>query len=462
MYEPSRIARKTQLILNGRSARDRNARRLCLQALEAALVAIDPMKSVSAVLSLNRNRLRVGDFSTPIPKKIRVLAVGKASLPMLTGALRILGKLVVSGILVAPKTQKIIHPDKRVITFRASHPIPDREGIRASRQVIESISRMRTDELLLCLISGGASAMLPAPAADVTLDDKGRITRELIRSHASIHEINTVRRHLSELKGGKLVERCGAGRIISLIISDVPGNIACDIASGMTAPDPTTFQDAINVLRKLNLWESAPRRIRAHLRRGVAGGIAETPKPGDEIFEKVHNVIVADNHTACEAVRKTLNKQLTPTTVLTSSVDMDARGLGRLLASIAWDSEAVGGPIKLPGALVLGGETTVDVKGTGKGGRNQEVVLAALTGIQGLKGVAIAALGTDGIDGNSPAAGAVIDGQSMSHAIQLGLRLRRFMAENDSYRFFRKLGDSIVTGQTGTNVGDVYLLVRAK
>jgi glycerate-2-kinase len=398
----------------------------------------------------------------PIPRRIRVLAVGKASLPMLTGALRVLGKHVVSGILVAPKTEKITRLDKRIVTFRTGHPIPDREGLRASRYVMASIGRMHTDELLLCLISGGASAMLPAPAPDITLDDKRRITQRLIRSRASIREVNTVRRHLSELKGGRLVERCRAGQLISLIVSDVPGNTLSDIASGMTAPDPTTFQDAINVLKEFNLWDSAPRRITNHLGLGSVGHIPDTPKPGDEIFQKVHNVIVADNRTACEAVQKTLNKTLTPTTVLISSVDMDARSLGRLLASIASDSEALSQPLKRPGALVLGGETTVDVKGRGKGGRNQEVALAALTKIAGVKGVAIAALGTDGIDGNSPAAGAVIDGQSMTHAARLGLHVRKFMAKNDSYSFFRKLGDSIITGRTGTNVGDIYLLVQAK
>lgn len=303
--------------------------------------------------------------------------------------------------------------------------------------------------------------MLPAPIQGITLEDKRRITKLLIRSRASIHEVNTVRRHLSELKGGRLVEHCRAGQIISLIISDVPGNTLCDIASGLTAPDPTTFRDAIDVLKEFRVWDDTPRSIKTHLRRGLAGDIPDTPKEGDRIFQKVRNVIVADNRSACVAASKALNRRRTSADVLTSSVNMDARSLGRLLASVAKYREVLGKSIELPRALILGGETTVEVRGKGKGGRNQEVALAALTGIAGLTGVSIAALGTDGIDGDSPAAGALVDGQSVSRAARLGLDVRKFMARNDSYSFFRKLGDSIITGRTGTNVSDIYVLVTA-
>jgi glycerate-2-kinase len=259
-----------------------------------------------------------------------------------------------------------------------------------------------------------------------------------------------------------LIQRCKAGQIISLIVSDVPGNSLPDIASGITAPDPTTFHDAINVLKQFDLWETAPPSVKTHLEMGAIGRIPETPKLGNAIFRKVHNVIVADNRIACEALSKALNTRRTPTTVLTSSVNMEARSLGRLLASIAKDSETFGHPLKRPSALVLGGETTVDVKGSGKGGRSQELALAALIGIAGLTGIAVAAIGTDGIDGNSPAAGALVDGESMAHAARVGMRPQEFISRNDSFSFFRKLGDSIITGRTGTNVSDIYLLVRAK
>jgi glycerate-2-kinase len=396
-----------------------------------------------------------------MPSRIRVLAVGKASIRMLDGVLTILGRHVVTGILVAPNSATIAGLDRRITPFRTGHPIPDRNGVRASKYVLESIARMNHEDLLLCLISGGASAMLPAPVADVPLTDKRTITRRLIRSKASIHEVNTVRRHLSELKGGRLVENCGAGRVISLIISDVPGNSLSDIGSGLTAPDPTTFEDAVNVLREFDLWDSAPTSVKRHLTRGLLGQIPDTPKPGNPIFRRVRNVIIADNNSACKAMKESMKRRDTTTTILTSSLNVDARSLGKLIASIAQDNEAFNCSARKSKTLVMGGETTVDVKGRGKGGRNQEVALAALDGIAGLKGVAVATLGTDGIDGNSPAAGAIIDGQSAAHAIRLGLHVREFIARNDSYSFFRKLGDSIVTGPTGTNVSDLYLLIQA-
>jgi len=426
------------------------------------LKAIDPANAVQTWLRIERGRLQIGDFRTTLPSKIRVIAVGKASAPMLATALDILGKGVVSGILIAPRNSSMENTDKRIVMFRSSHPLPDEEGVRASRRVLTSIDRMQANELLLCLISGGASAMLPAPASDITLEDKRTVTQRLIRSRASIHQINTVRRHLSELKGGRFVERCTAGTIASLIISDVSGNVLSDIASGLTAPDPTTFRDAINVLKEFKLWNSAPQRVRNHLQQGLTGNIHETPKPGNRFFRKVHNFVVADNRTACEAARRVLQEKHIPTTIMTSSLDMEARSLGKLLASVARDSEQFGDPLKSPSAVIFGGETTVEVKGLGKGGRNQEIALATVERIEGLNGVAIAALGTDGVDGNSPAAGAIVDSHSIIRARRLRLRVRDFAERNDSYNFFRKLNDNIVTGPTGTNVGDLYLLIRRK
>ena len=456
------MVRRRLLIRNGGSEANQRARRLCLDALEAALRGIDPTAAVQKWLRMEQGRLQIGDTPAAYPSKIRVIAVGKASSPMLTTALKILRKRVVSGILVSPRNSSLKGTDTRIEVFRSSHPLPDEEGIRASRRVLASIGRMQANELLLCLISGGASAMLPAPAGDITLEDKRTVTQQLIQSRMPIHQINTVRRHLSELKGGKLVERCKAGTIISLIISDVSGNVLSDIASGLTAADPTTFRNAINVLKEFKLWNSAPQRVRNHLQQGLAGNIPETPKPGNRIFRKVHNFVVADNRTACEAARRVLQKRRVPTTIMTSSVDMEARSLGKMLASVARDSEHFGQPLKLPSALVFGGEATVEVKGSGIGGRNQETALSTVERIEGLSGVAIAAFGTDGVDGNSPAAGAVVDSHSNVRAKRLRLRVRPFEERNDSYNFFRKLNDNIVTGPTGTNVGDLYLLIRAK
>jgi glycerate 2-kinase len=426
------------------------------------LAAIDPYDILRAWLSVSKGQLISGNLSIPLPKQIRILAVGKASVPMIEAALSILEDHVTSGILVAPEGEKVPRLHREIAIFHSAHPFPDQEGIRASKQVVLSINRMQKDELLLCLISGGSSAMLPAPVNDISLEEKKKITQQLIRSRASIHDVNTVRRHLSKLKGGRLIERCNAGTILSLLISDVSGNVLSDIASGLTAPDPTTFRDAVNVLKKFSLWDVAPQSVRLHLEQGLRGQIPETPKPGNRIFKRAHNQVIADNRTACEAARRCLQRRRTHSTILTSSLDMEARSLGSLLASIAIESERFDQPLRGSGALLLGGETTVEVQGSGKGGRNQETVISAVERIAGLRGVVVAALGTDGVDGNSPAAGAIVDGYSMVRATRLGLKIWEFMNRNDSYSFFRKLGDNIVTGRTGTNVGDLYLVVRAR
>jgi glycerate 2-kinase len=462
LQQSPRIVSKQRLIRNGGSASNQRARQLCLDALEEGLAAIDPYHILRTSLRISKGQLISGNLSISLPKQIRILAVGKASVPMIEAALSILEGRVASGILVAPKDEKVPRLNRGIAIFHSAHPLPDQEGMRASKQVLLSINRMQKDELLLCLISGGASAMLPAPVNDISLEEKKKITQQLIRSRASIHDVNTVRRHLSKLKGGRLIERCNTGTILSLLISDVSGNVLSDIASGLTAPDPTTFRDAVNVLKKFGLWDVAPQNVRLHLEQGLRGQIPETPKPGNAMFKRVHNQVIADNRMACEATRRCLQRKGAHSTVLTSSLDMEARSLGRLLASIAIESERFDQPLRGSGALLLGGETTVEVKGSGKGGRNQETAISAVERIAGLRGVVVAALGTDGVDGNSPAAGAMVDGYSMARATRLGLNVWEFMNRNDSYSFFRKLGDNLVTGRTGTNVGDLYLVVRAR
>jgi glycerate-2-kinase len=379
---------------------------------------------------------------------------------MARATLDILRDFPVHGIVVAPKGEKIGTFNKRIQVFRSGHPIPDRDGLEASKHVIQTVKNVGEDELLLCLISGGASAMLPAPSTGITLQDKKRVTEALVKSKATIHEINAVRRHLSTLKGGRLVELCDASTILSLIISDVPGNPLADIASGLTVEDPTTYQDAIQILRTHGLWNALPSRVVDRLTKGLNGVFPETPKPGHPAFHRVHNLIVADNRTACMAARQALKSSGITAEVLTSTAEMEANSMGRLLASIAVSCEEHEEPIVDSGAIIIGGETTVEVRGEGIGGRNQETALWAVDSVAGLSGTAIAALGTDGIDGNSNAAGAIIDGNTEARAKRRRLDVQDFLARNDSYRFFRKLNDNLMTGRTGTNVGDLYLLVR--
>jgi hydroxypyruvate reductase len=412
-------------------------------------------------MRVRKGRLTVGHESIRLTRYRRVflIALGKASAEMMRAAVNALAGSPIGGILVTPKNQRIYGHDNRIKLFQAGHPLPDLGGFEAARAVSEALQEIRRDELLICLISGGASAMLPSPPPSVPLRDERTLMKLLIKSTATIHEINTVRRHISTLRGGRLVRKCQAKTILSLIISDVPGDSLPDIASGLTTEDPTTYADALATLKRHDLWASTPPTVRNYLRSGYLGKVEETPKPGTKGFSRVRNIIIANARTACSAAAESLSMDHVRAEVLTSRLEMHASTLGALFASIARDRREHG-DLSLPGAVIVGGETTVHVKGHGIGGRNQEMVLSASKAIAGLRGVVVAALGTDGVDGNSRAAGAIADGCTLKRAEQKGLKPESFLVRNDSYRFFRALNDNLITGATGTNVGDVYLTIK--
>lgn len=445
------IRNREQLIRNGWTTRDRRARRLCLDALQRALNAVNPYHCVLSRVKIREKKLLLGDLSVSLPdfQRIVLLSVGKASSSMMAAGLRVFRGFPVHGILVAPVGHKIPKFPDIVEVFHTGHPIPDLAGIKASRRVKELVSGLREVDLLVCLISGGASALLPAPVRGIALSDLRKTTQSLIASTANIHEINTVRRHISDLKGGRLVDSCKASRILSLIVSDVPGNSIPDIGSGLTSEDPTSFADATNVLKEHGLWNSAPSAIRHHLMLGLRGAIPETPKPGDPRFRHVSNFIIADNGTASTAAARALALKQLPTTILTTSAEMDAESMGRFLVSVASENRHR--------AFIVGGETTVHVAIRGVGGRNQHTALSSVEGLSNLDGACLAALASDGVDGTSSAAGAIVDGRTASRAEKKRLDPRKFLTENDSYRFFKALRDNITTGPTGTNVGDIYL-----
>jgi glycerate 2-kinase len=412
---------------------------------------------------VKNGQLGAKDFSAPLSRfsKIVVVAVGKASVLMMRAAVEVLGGHQLRGIIVAPRGEGRPIYDHRIRVIRAGHPIPDIGGLKAAGVVLRTVQGMKGDELLVCLISGGASAMLPSPPRGISLKEEKQLTQYLLNSKATIHEINTVRRHISTLKGGRLVEQCKASAILSLIVSDVPGNYLTDIASGLTVEDPTTYQDAVDVLRSHDVWDRAPQGIREYLSQALQGRAPETPKPGTQSFGRVRNIIIADSMSACTAARRALKSNGINAKILTSSAEMEAKQMGRLMASLATGRREQRKP---PGSqgIVMGGETTVEVKGKGKGGRNQETVLWAVEGIAGLDGTVVAALGTDGIDGNSSAAGALADGRTSNRAKRRHLKVKNSLVRNDSYRFFKRLNDSLVTGRTGTNVGDLYLMISLR
>jgi glycerate-2-kinase len=315
------------------------------------------------------------------------------------------------------------------------------------------------DDLVICLISGGGSSLMPLPRGKISIGDKRKLTDALLKSGATINEINTVRKHISDFKGGWLAKKAYPATILNLILSDVVGDPLDFIASGPTVPDSTTFNDAVRVLEKYHLWSTTPPLIRRVLTDGQKGLIPETPKAGDEAFKKTHNVIVGNNRSASLAACECLRKASLNTLLLTATMEGEAREAGIIFATIAREVSASGNPARKPAGIVAGGETTVTVTGKGLGGRNQEIPLAASPNLSGLDGVVIASLTTDGVDGPTDAAGAIADGKTLTRAAESGLTAERFLLENDSYRFFAKLGDLMFTGPTGTNVNDVSVII---
>jgi glycerate-2-kinase len=300
---------------------------------------------------------------------------------------------------------------------------------------------------------------MPLPRDEISLADKRKITDALLKSGATINETNTVRKHISDFKGGWLAKKAYPAIILNLILSDVVGDPLDFIASGPTVPDSTTFNDAINVLKKYGLWNKTPISIRKVLSDGQKGLVSETPKAGDKIFKKVFNVVVGNNRSASFAVAEYLKSEGLNTLLLTTTLEGEARHIGVMLASIAREISASEHPVSKPAGIIAGGETTVAVTGKGSGGRNQEIALASAQKLNNIDGVVVASISTDGVDGPTDAAGAIVDGKTLARAAKMRLRSEKYLAENDSYHFFSKLGDLVFTGPTGTNVNDISVIV---
>jgi glycerate-2-kinase len=369
---------------------------------------------------------------------------------------RVLGNRIWSGLVIV----KYGHgaPTKRIAVEEAGHPIPDRAGLRAARRLRLLASSLSKRDLLIVLLSGGASSLMPAPVPGVTLGDKQRVTRQLLKSGASIREINTVRKHLSTLKGGRLAGSTDA-TIVTLILSDVLGDDVSAIASGPTVPDATTFRDAVECLKRYRLWSGLPPGIRKHLDRGRHGLVAETPKPGDALFRRVYHRVIGTGELAVAAAARVARKAGLRTIVRSTMLTGEAHPTGARFGGMAREILERGEPVRRPCCILAGGETTVTVRGNGTGGRAQEFAVAAAKKIAGLKNVWVAAFGTDGTDGPTDVAGAVVDGETKDRARHMGVDLDAALKQNDTYPVLRKLRAHIKTGPTGTNVNDLYLLL---
>lgn len=457
-----KVENKTPLICRGQTEQLKKARRNVLEAYEAALNAVQPQKLIQSTLKLENSKLKIKDltFNLASFKHVYVVGGGKASGEMAAALEHLLGKHITRGIVNVPKGGK---PKTEVIMLNeASHPVPDQAGVEGAQQMLQIAKQAGLEDLLICLFSGGGSSLMPLPKEDITLRDKQELTRMLLKSGAAIGEVNTVRKHLSAFKGGNLAKQAYPATILSLIISDVVGDDVGSIASGPTAPDTSTFQDAVNVLRKYGIWEYAPATVKETLTRGLTGEDAENPKPGDPVFKKVHNIIIGSNQSACNAVKEYFKKQKIKTCLLSTPLEGEARQTAKTLAvNICENANRV---TTKPVCLITGGETTVTVTGKGVGGRNQELALATALQLKGVKGAdfVFASLSTDGVDGPTDAAGALIDNNTLRQAEQLGLNPEQFLQNNNSYRFFSALDSLVFTGPTGTNVNDIIITVILK
>jgi hydroxypyruvate reductase len=425
----------------------------------AALAAVDPGEAVRRFVAVRDAALVIADRRYPLAdiRRVIVVGAGKASAPMAAAVEDILDELVP---ITGSVTVRYGHaaPTRFVTIREASHPMPDAAGVEATREIVELLEGAERDDLVICVISGGGSALLTLPADGISLADMQQTTDALLRCGATINEINIVRKHLDTVKGGGLARVAAPARLVSLLLSDVVGNPLDAIASGPTVPDTSTFADAVAVLDRFELWDSVPSSVAERLRAGVAAQIPETPKPGDPIFAGSQNVVVGSNMLACEAAAHAASELGFAPLVLTTFVEGEAREAGRVLAGILREVDASAHPLPRPCCVIAGGETTVTIRGAGKGGRNQELALAAAFPLRGVRNVLLASIGTDGSDGPTDAAGAWVDGSTIDRALAHGLDPARRLADNDSYALFDGLGELIKTGPTNTNVNDLYLL----
>jgi hydroxypyruvate reductase len=436
--------------------------------ISEALKAVDPCTAVRRYVNRDRDILTVADqnYSLGSINRIRIIGAGKAVFPMASACAEILGTDLTDGIIIVKDgyidAQRQGNTWERLRAVEAGHPIPDFRGLQGTRSIMEMVKDSRPDDLVICLLSGGGSALLTAPFDELTLDDIQILTGRLLTSGASIHEINTLRKHLDKIKGGRLAAMVYPARLVCLILSDVVGDTLDIIASGPTCPDSSSYSESYSILKKYELLDQLPESIPSILLEGMDGNLPETPKPGDSIFEGVQNVLVGSNQVAAQAALDQASRDGLNGILLTTSLQGEARSVGQFLSSIVHQLASYNQPVSAPACVILGGETTVRVTGNGSGGRNQELALSMVESIANLPDTLIITLATDGGDGLTDAAGAVITGETYRRAIQAGMNPSIYLDRNDSYNFFDRLDDLIRTGPTMTNVNDLIFIFVLK
>ncbi len=467
-----KVKNLSDLVNNGVTAGTRQARESLLQAYEKALAAADPQQIIMAQLQYNGSSLIVQGHEFDLRKfaAISVIGAGKAGVAMTAAVEALLGDRISGGMVNVPATAPEISPEthcgvvsesscrSRVSLCFAGHPVPDIAGMNGAATILKIAEEAGADDLLICLISGGGSSLMPLPRSPSTLDDKRAITSLLLRSGASINEINMVRKHISSIKGGWLAQKAWPATVINLILSDVPGDPLDFIASGPTVPDTSTFIEAYEVMLRYNLLQQAPAAVIDLLEAGLSGAIPETPKADAPAFTKCFNFVIGNNRTARFACAEALRSAAFNVEMRD---DLYAGPVERITERLISDFDilAAGRFAAGPAAMVAGGELTLDVSGSGKGGRNQEMALAMAVALHRRENLIFAALGTDGIDGPTDAAGAIADGFSLNRAMLAGLSAEDHLQGHDSWNYFKRLGDLVITGYTGTNVNDIFIAI---
>jgi glycerate 2-kinase len=430
-----------------------------LRIFGAGLQAVDPAEAIIRHVKLNDDRLIIGErqFNLKDYDRILVVGAGKAVAPMAKAIENLLGNRVSGGVIVVKDAHGL--PLEKIKVREAGHPVPDQRGIDGTAEILSLVEKAGERDLIICLISGGGSALLSAPVQGISLEDKQNATKLLLVCGATIHEFNTVRKHLSQAKGGRLAQMAYPAGVISLILSDVVGDDLDVIASGPTVPDPSTFQDAEKILKGYGVWDQLAPSVRTHIDKGVAGRIEDTPKPDHACFQRCFPVLVGTNLQALKAAGREAERLGYRPLILSSKTEGEAREVARFYAAVAKEILSSQNPLKPPACLLAGGETTVTLRGDGRGGRNQELALAAALAIDGWDSIVVLSGGTDGTDGPTDAAGALADGTTVARALQSGLDPKDFLRRNDSYSFFQQLDDLVMTGPTRTNVMDLYMLL---
>lgn len=434
-------------------------RKAAIEIFGAAVQAVDPAAAIHRHMKREGTRLTIGSEALDLGavRQIVVVGLGKAGASMAGAVEEILGGRIQRGVVVTKYGH--VQPMKTIRLHEAGHPVPDEAGIAGAQAILDCVKGLGPEDLVLVLISGGGSALTPAPVEGISLAEKQALTKALLACGADIREMNMLRKHISRIKGGQLARAAQPARVRTLILSDIVGDPLDAIASGPTVPDPTTYADALGILDKYRIRQEIPTGIRAHLEAGAAGKVSETPKPADPLFARVKSLMVASNIQALEAAKVEAQRLGLRAMILSSFIEGETRDVARMHAALALEVRASGNPVAPPVCFITGGETTVTLKGKGKGGRNQEFALAAALDIAGLRDVVVLSAGTDGTDGPTDAAGAIADGDTLERAVAAGLKPRAALDGNDAYPFFERLSDLIITGPTRTNVMDVRLVL---